>query len=286
MRHISLSDYTRSRLEEREKEREERYLAAVAKQMCDVRRKEEDKAENRVAMQEAWRDRKLLGVLKHLLRLFVLNTSADAPHPVKESPDEEDCKLESGKEGEQRVRKYLEERLSDEWTLLTGYRNRKGEIDGILVGPEGIFAMEIKNTKGQVFCSGDKWWRDRYDNYGNLVEAEIPIEDGGKRKRGPSLQLNEPAEELQKFLGRDFPSCRICRIVIFAHDRASLGTLENATVDEVVVLSDWCLEDTIKRSSFCMIKPEVERMLKKIEKDHRFMDRILRRHKEGSREAA
>ena len=40
--------------------------------------------------------------------------------------------------------------LSDEWVLLRGYRNRRGETDGVLVGPHGVWAIEIKRRQVAV----------------------------------------------------------------------------------------------------------------------------------------
>ncbi len=56
----------------------------------------------------------------------------------------------------------LGRRLDDTWTLLRGYRNRCGEINHLLLGPRGLFAIELG--------------------------------------RSPSFQLDEAAGELERFL--------------------------------------------------------------------------------------
>ena len=38
----------------------------------------------------------------------------------------------------------LDNALDDSWTLFKGYRNRAGEIDYLLIGPTGLFAIEVK----------------------------------------------------------------------------------------------------------------------------------------------
>ena len=51
----------------------------------------------------------------------------------------------AGIEGEQLVASGLGRVLDDEWTLIRGYRNRRGEIDHLLLGPRGLIAIEGKH---------------------------------------------------------------------------------------------------------------------------------------------
>ena len=101
----------------------------------------------------------------------------------------------AGKEGEDRVAAALDGVLGDDWTLFRGYKNPGGEIDQVLVGPSGVIAIEVKYVNGRVHISGDKWTRDKYDNYGNLVERGASMSDGGGRS--PSAQLNAAASRLE-----------------------------------------------------------------------------------------
>ncbi len=38
------------------------------------------------------------------------------------------------------------QRLSDDWLLFRGYVNRRGEVDHLVVGPGGIWAIEVKGV--------------------------------------------------------------------------------------------------------------------------------------------
>ena len=109
------------------------------------------------------------------------------PVPAAGHTDLEE-KLMAGIAGEQLVAVELGRALDDDWTLLRGYRNRRGEIDHLLLGPRGLFAIEVKNLNATVYVDGDRWRADKYDNYGNLVEQR-PIAD--RRGRPPSVQLDE-----------------------------------------------------------------------------------------------
>lgn len=44
---------------------------------------------------------------------------------------------------------------------ISGYTNQKGEIDQILVGPNGVICIEVKYMNGYISCVGDAWSRDK-----------------------------------------------------------------------------------------------------------------------------
>jgi hypothetical protein len=98
------------------------------------------------------------------------------PVPAGGHPADLESKIMAGIAGEQLVATELGRALDDDWTLLRGYRNRRGEIDQLLLGPRGLFAVEVKNLNATVHVDGDRWRADKYDNYGNLVEQR-PIAD-------------------------------------------------------------------------------------------------------------
>ena len=149
--------------------------------------------------------------------------------PAKQAGTDTDTeeKIRAGIAGERLVAAELGRALGDEWTLLHGYRNRRGEIDHLLLGPGGLFAIEVKNINATVHIDGDRWRADKYDNYGNLVEQR-PIAD--RRGRSPSEQLNEPAAELERFLHERGQPVSVQRVVVLAHKRSRLGPSRHPTV--------------------------------------------------------
>jgi hypothetical protein len=148
------------------------------------------------------------------------------PTPAAGPTDLEE-KIMAGIAGEQLVATELGRALDDDWTLLRGYRNRRGEIDHLLLGPRGLFAIEVKNLNATVHVDGDRWRADKYDNYGNLVEQR-PIAD--RMGRSPSVQLNEPADDLEQFLRQRGQPAEVRRVVILAHRRSRLGTVKHPAV--------------------------------------------------------
>jgi hypothetical protein len=149
------------------------------------------------------------------------------PVPAAGHPTDLEEKIMAGIAGEQLVATELGRALDDDWTLLRGYRNRRGEIDQLLLGPRGLFAIEVKNLNATVHVDGDRWRADKYDNYGNLVEQR-PVAD--RMGRSPSVQLNEPADDLERFLADRGQSAGIQGVVVLAHRRSALGRISNPTV--------------------------------------------------------
>jgi Nuclease-related domain len=147
--------------------------------------------------------------------------------PAATADTDTEARLRAGIEGEQRVAAELGRALSDEWTLLHGYLNRRGEIDHLLLGPSGLFAIEVKTVNATVHIDGDRWRADKYDRYGNLVEQRL-IED--RKGRSPSRQLTEPAAELESFLHRRGQRVQVQRVVLLLHERSRLGVVRNPTV--------------------------------------------------------
>jgi hypothetical protein len=156
-------------------------------------------------------------------------------HSVASHPTEDEEILKAGIAGEQRVARELGERLNDDWTLVHGYRNGRGEIDHLLLGPNGLFAIEVKNNNATVSINADVWAADKFDRYGNHVE-HYAIEDRGGRS--PSAQLNQPADALERFLGARGQPLTIVRIVALAHARSRLGAHKNLTVHVAVTTQE------------------------------------------------
>jgi len=138
--------------------------------------------------------------------------------------------MRAGGGAEDRVASELARALGQEWLLFRGYHNGRGEIDGLLLGPLGLFAYEVKYVNATVYIRGDNWAREKYDKYGNLVEAREPMTDRGQRRRSPSQQVNEPADALTGWLARRGHPVEITRAVLLTHPKARIGSSSGATV--------------------------------------------------------
>ncbi len=95
-----------------------------------------------------------------------------------------------GKEGEERVVELLRQVLDDRWTL---FRNLKvpgmgrGDLDGVLVGPTGVWLLEIKNFSGRYRNRGEQWFYWKHNGWRRM-------------KDNPSRQARRNAGRLAAFL--------------------------------------------------------------------------------------
>jgi Nuclease-related domain len=136
-------------------------------------------------------------------------------------------RLAAGVAGEQQVVTEFGHALGDDWVLLRGYCNRRGEIDHLLIGPPGVVAIESKHLNATVHCDGDSWRFEKFDRFGNLVEHGSISDRGG---RSPSVQLNEPADLLEEFLRTRGGTTSILRVVLLTHPSSRRGRCKHPSV--------------------------------------------------------
>lgn len=192
-----------------------------------------------------------------------------ASRVVASQPTDEEERLAAGAAGERLVAEELARALDDHWTLLSGYRNRRGEIDHVVLGPRGLFAIEVKNQNATIDCHGDQWWSTKYDRYGNPVGPRQPMAD--RRGRSPSVQLNEPASQLADFLYSRGHPVAIRRIVVLTHPRALLRSRTRPTVD--ICTSVRQLRTLLNDPPVAIAAAQRAELERLIIRDHRFHER-------------
>jgi hypothetical protein len=200
--------------------------------------------------------------------LSIWGQGARVPRPpvLATGPTHTEDILAAGMDGEQAVADELGYVLNDDWTLLRGYRNRRGEIDHVLLGPRGMFAIEVKHRNAMVYIDGDRWEYEKYDNYGNLVDQGC-IKD--RRGRSPSVQLNEAADELERFLHSRGQPVSVGRIVMLTHPKSELGDTRNMTVHIVATSTDYVVKH-LSNSPSVFHAQQLGKLEQLIMRDHHF----------------
>lgn len=183
-------------------------------------------------------------------------------------PTAQEERARAGHDAEQRVEADLGRALGSDWTLFRGYRNRRGEIDGLLLGPTGLFAIEVKYHNATVYIHGDHWSSEKYDNYGNLVRARAPMHDQGDNRRSPSQQLTQPAAELAQWLGKHGLAVTPACVVLLTHPSARIGAMRSPTVRVVTSAAD--LLGVVRKSSPRLDARQRAQVADLIRRDHRF----------------
>jgi tetratricopeptide (TPR) repeat protein len=95
----------------------------------------------------------------------------------------------AGRRGEERLVQVLQRHLDGRWTL---FRNlvlpgESGDIDAVLVGPRGVFALEVKAFTGYNRNFGKEWQRRVYGRWRDL-------------DRNPTRQARRNAASLGEYL--------------------------------------------------------------------------------------
>jgi hypothetical protein len=140
--------------------------------------------------------------------------------------------------GEQKVTKTLMGALSNEYSLFNDVMLKGmnfGNIDHIVVGPTGIFAIETKNLKGKISYYGDNW--------------------EGAGKKSPSRQARINAMRIKRILTKPF---WVQGIVAIANNNTQLTPKRSPEFVEVTKLNE--LVNPIKNKPKRLETREIEQI--------------------------
>jgi len=127
--------------------------------------------------------------------------------------DIQGLKYQKGLMGEASVADALK-KLDDSYCVINDLvlKGRSGNIDHIVLGPNGVFAVETKSLRGEIGCIGDEWTR-RAQGSSSAINLD-----------SPSLQVKRNAAAIGQLL----------------HSTVSgdIGRGKNLFVDGIVVFTD------------------------------------------------
>ncbi len=154
--------------------------------------------------------------------------------------------------GEKQVAKLLTSSLNDDYYLLNDLylRDGGGDIDHIVLGPNGVFVLETKNWSGNISCNGDEWQR------------------GGKRNfsGSPSRQVKRNSAKIKQIIDNS-PNLRplgiwVEGIVVFTNNHATLHV--NNPAVPILKLSQLPNHITAYRNSRSISREQLEAIGKEI----------------------
>ncbi len=133
--------------------------------------------------------------------------------------DREIDNYRKGEEGEQRTAEVILQTLDGNWTLFRNVQlpgRSKADLDAVLVGPSGVWVLEVKNLSGLYRNTGEMWEL-------RLKNRWLPY------RASPSRQASTNAARLGGFLKADGVRQWVQPAIIWADD-ASFPAVENPTV--------------------------------------------------------
>ena len=164
--------------------------------------------------------------------------------------------------GEKEVTLALQE-LDDSYYLLNDVvlYPKHGNIDHIVLGQNGIFAIETKNYKGEIGCKEDEWY---------LLTYPAKKRGGGRRKRPvknplPSIskQAKRNATTLKSFIEKHI-------------EDVNLKTRQ-IDVNSIITFVDPDLELKLRKPSVEVLRSfELPEFIKKAKTDNRYSDDELK----------
>ena len=106
--------------------------------------------------------------------------------------------LRAGLQGQNRIPEILAH-LGDDYYLLNNLQlpGRADDVDHMVIGPNGIFALEVKNHRGRIFWREGQWYQEKISRRGRL-QPEGSIRD-------PSQQLKRNVDYLRSCINRTNP---------------------------------------------------------------------------------
>lgn len=150
---------------------------------------------------------------------------------------EEAAILEAGLAGEQAVARELQS-LDDHWVLCSGVvlEGTMGDIDHVLIGPPGVYAIEVKNWSGKIEYSDDTSTWTRYKP--RLPQGEV---------------LKDPAEQvvqLSGVLGNTLKEKSV-PVVVFVNPNSTVSGSDHprATILTLSQLKKWVTSQPARLST-------------------------------------
>lgn len=231
---------------------------------------EERIGEARELRDKARAERKLVSWLRRGLAVWWRRLARPSRRPAAPSPSRSRSRWEEailgGIKGEQEVADVLRGALGDAWVLIKGYRNRRGEIDYLLLGPGGLFAIEVKYVNGTFAITRERWRYVRYDNYGNQVSEGL-LQDA--RGRPPNVQLLEPLGKLEEFLAGRGQPVRMRPVLLLNHPKARVSQCAGDVGVEVLT-STAQLRDLARGAQGQLAARKLAEIEHLVVRDHRF----------------
>jgi hypothetical protein len=150
-----------------------------------------------------------IGMIILLLIFWLL---AFIPDQIGKRLDKQIELFRFGEEGEERTVQMIVQALDGNWSLFRNVSlpgRNKGDLDIVLVGPPGVWVLEVKNLRGEYRNTGETW---EYRQGKNWKTASA----------NPSRQAKDNAARLGGFLQADHIKTWVTPAIVWANEESSL----------------------------------------------------------------
>jgi hypothetical protein len=147
-----------------------------------------------------------------IMMLLVVGLLVFIPDQVGKRLDKQIESFRLGEEGEERTVQMIVQALDGNWSLFRNVTlpgRNKGDLDIVLVGPPGVWVLEVKNLRGQYRNIGETW---EYRHGKNWKTASA----------NPGRQAKGNAGRLGSFLQADHIKTWVNPTVVWANEESPL----------------------------------------------------------------
>lgn len=160
--------------------------------------------------------------------------------------------------GENKVANNIKNGLDEKYSLFNDVKlidkdgKRRGNIDHIVVGPNGIFTIETKHTPSKISYDGKNWWGIR----GNPSSQAI-----GHAVRVRNILLDCPIFNTEARASSPF----VKAMLVFSHKECVLKIPQdkkprNCEIKQLLTKTDPCITDFILKESYKFSNDEVKQL--------------------------
>lgn len=165
--------------------------------------------------------------------------------------------LKAGVTGEQNAVRLVEKLLPDNYYCITNvqvqYENRHNELDLVVVGPSGIYIVEVKNVSGRI-C-------------GSYTDRQFYQEKGKRSKEmdNPVYQVKMHADILSRYLKANGVRTWVQGTVLFVNPRATMAITDMPSNGiPIFAVSEGGQEDLRKYITYPASVPMSEQDIQKV----------------------
>ena len=182
-----------------------------------------------------------------------------------------------GERGEQELVAALAGALSDEWIAFTGYLTKKGEADLVLVGPDGVWVIEVKTRRVRLYVAGpDHWHIDELSRSGR-TQGRAEARDRGGQGRVWGRQAGEAAGSLWWWLDRKGHAVPVRTAVVLMDDMAEVVVQGESGVDLVTArVADLLVTIKVRSTPLTLAQRRIIESLIRTDHDHTVRQRAER----------
>jgi hypothetical protein len=147
-----------------------------------------------------------------IMMLLVVGLLVFIPDQIGKRLDKQIEAFQLGEEGEERTVQMIVQALDGNWSLFRNVSlpgRNKGDLDIVLVGPPGVWVLEVKNLRGVYRNIGETWEIRHGKNWKTSLA-------------NPSRQAKDNAVRLGDFLKADHLKIWVNPAVVWANEESPL----------------------------------------------------------------